>query len=96
MSKTGSWEYAYTDTSTQKTIMYITTREMDSEAVEYSFNSQVSPDFVLTGLTGASAYGVGGASDTRTVAFVNAIGGADPVLWYGPAYHSPQNASRCD
>ena len=47
----------------------------------------MSPDFVLTGQTGLSAYDVGGASDTRTVAFVNAKGGVDPVLWYGPAYH---------
>ena len=51
------------------------------------FYSQMSPDFVLAGQTGASAYDVGGASDTRTVAFVNAIGGADPVIWYGPVYH---------
>ena len=41
----------------------------------------------MTGLTGTSAYGVEGASDMRTVAFMNAIGRADPVSWYGPAYH---------
>ena len=41
----------------------------------------MSPDFVLTGLTGASEYGVGGANDH------DRWGGPSVMVWAGISFH---------